>query len=201
MFYYLDGQVAEIGSNFAVLDIGGAGYGCFTTMNTISRLETGKRAKLYTYCHIKEDAFDIYGFYDLGEKRCFEMLLTVSGVGPKAALSILSAVTPENLMMAIISENDKALTAAPGIGKRIAQRIILELKDKVAKENAGVAATGAAIADMPTGVKGGKINEVGAALSVLGYSQAEINAALRNIDIEGLSVEEIIRQILRGSLK
>ena len=161
MFYYLDGQVAEIGSNFAVLDIGGAGYGCFTTMNTISRLETGKRAKLYTYCHIKEDAFDIYGF----------------------------------------SENDKALTAAPGIGKRIAQRIILELKDKVAKENAGVAASGAAPAGMPAGVTGGKINEVGAALSVLGYSQAEINAALRNIDVEGLSVEEIIRQILRGSLK
>jgi len=201
MFYYLEGQIVEIGQNIVVVDVGGAGYGCFTTMNTISHLETGKKAKLYTYCNIKEDAFDIYGFHDISEKRCFEMLLSVSGVGPKAALSILSAVTPENLMMAIISENDKALTAAPGIGKRIAQRIILELKDKVAKENISGAAAGATAGDMAAGVKGGKINEVGAALSVLGYSQSEINAALRNIDIEAFTVEEIIRQVLRGSIK
>ena len=201
MFYYLDGTITVIEQNLAVVDVGGVGYGCFATMNTISHLETGKKARLYTYCNIKEDAFDIYGFYDISERRCFEMLLGVSGVGPKAALSILSSVTPENLMAAIISENDKALTAAPGVGKRLAQRIILELKDKAAKDSAGISVKNTAAGGFSTAVGGGKVNEVTAALSVLGYSQAEITASLRNINVDELSVEEIIRQILRSSLK
>ena len=91
MFYYLEGAVAVVETGLAVIDVGGAGYACYTTMNTLSHLETGKKARLYTYCNIREDAFDIYGFYDLGEKRFFEQLLTVSGIGPKAALSILSS--------------------------------------------------------------------------------------------------------------
>lgn len=199
MFYYLDGNVSIIDKGLAVIDIGGVGYCCFTTLNTLSRLEVGKRVRLYTYCNIREDAFDIYGFFDLGEKRCFEMLLSVSGVGPKAAISILSFSTPEALAMAIVSDNEKALTVAPGIGKRIAQRIILELKDKVKKGSGSLPQPKGNV--MPISMSGQKVADSTAALSVLGYSPAEITAALRTIDIESLTVEEIIRQVLKGSVK
>jgi Holliday junction DNA helicase RuvA len=127
MYYYLDGNVSLVSQNLAVIDISGAGYACRVTMNTLKNLEVGKKARLYTFCYIKEDAFDIYGFYELTEKRCFELLLSVSGVGPKAALSILSSATPESLALAIINEDDTALTIAQGIGKKIAVRIIVEL--------------------------------------------------------------------------
>ena len=138
MFYYLEGTVTIIDVNLAVLDIGGVGYACNASMNTLSHLEIGKKARLYTYCNVKEDAFDIYGFYDKAEKRAFEMLISVSGVGPRAAMSILSSATPEALALSIINDNAKALTAAPGIGKKIAQRIVLELKDKMSKETAAL---------------------------------------------------------------
>ena len=201
MFYYLEGTVAIIGQNLAVIDIGGAGYACMTTLNTLSRLETGKRARLYTYCHIKEDAFDLYGFFDLGEKRCFELLLAVSGVGPKAALSILSSATPESLAIAIISDDETALTIAPGIGKKIAQRIILELKDKVSKDTAALKAAGYVPAGDTSGQAGAKQRDAAAALAVLGYSQSEISAAMRSIDVSGMSVEDIIREVLKTSVK
>lgn len=201
MFYYLEGNVALMEPNIAVIDVAGAGYKCFVTTNTMSRLELGKKARLYTFCNIKEDTFDIYGFFDTGEKRCFEMLLSVSGVGPKAALSILSSVTPENLAMAIITENDKALTGAPGIGKRIAQRIILELKDKVSKETDSLRKDGFAVPVSGVGAAGTKLAEASAGLAVLGYAPAEITAAMRSVDVEALSVEEIIRQVLKNSVK
>lgn len=201
MFYYLDGIVSIIEPNLVVIDVGGVGYGCFATMNTISYLEKGKKTRLYTYCNVKEDAFDVYGFHDMSEKRCFEMLIGVSGVGPKAALAILSSVTPENLMMAILTENEKALTAAPGIGKKIAQRIILELKDKAAKEGTSFGSAPASGSVIPAVVSGNKLNEVTAALSVLGYSQAEITAGIKSLDVDKMSVEEIIRAVLKGSLK
>lgn len=201
MFYYLEGTVSVIESNIAVIDIGGVGYCCYTTLNTLSHLEKGKKARLYTYCNIKEDAFDIYGFYDLGEKRCFEMLLSVSGVGPKAALSILSSTTPENLAIAIISDNDKILTAAPGIGKRIAQRIILELKDKVSKEEAAMTASGAGGFAGSSGKEGKKAADAAAALAVLGYTQGEISAAMRGLNTDELTVEEIIKQVLKNTMK
>ena len=168
MFYYLEGPVAVIEHNLAVVDVGGAGYACFTTMHTLSRLETGKKARLYTYCNIKEDIFDIYGFYDLSEKRFFQQLLTVSGVGPKAALSILSAGTPETLAVAIINNDERMLTMAPGIGKKLAQRVILELKDKIAKESAGLKSSGISAAIPGTGASGSKLNDVQSALAVLG---------------------------------
>lgn len=201
MFYYLEGIVTVMEPNLAVVDVGGAGYACFTSMNTLSRLEIGKKARLYTYCNIKEDAFDIFGFFDMNEKRFFEQLLTVSGVGPKAALSILSAGKPEALALAIISGDEKAFTLAPGVGKKIAQRLILELKDKVAKGAAPIKE-----ADGMTAVPGGamagtKLSDASAALGVLGYSQAEVAAALRTVDTEALSVEEIIRAVLKSSLK
>jgi len=191
MFYYLEGNVAVIAQNLAVIDINGVGYACMTTLNTLSRLESGKRAKLYTYCNVKEDAFDIYGFYDVSEKRCFEQLLGVSGVGPKAAISILSSTSPESLALAIIGDDESALTRAPGIGKKLAQRIILELKDKVSKEMPALAATGYVSPGESTGQTGpgSKQRDAAAALTVLGYSQSEISASMRGIDIETLTVE------------
>ena len=204
MFHYLEGLVSIIGQNLAVIDVGGVGYACKSTMNTLSHLEVGKKAKLYTYCYIREEAFDIYGFYDLGEKRCFEHLLGVSGVGPKAALSILSSATPESLALAIIDDDETALTIAPGVGKKLAQRIILELKDKVDKQ---VLASSPAQARSASGTKayadspGAKQQDAAAALAVLGYSQGEISAAMRGIDVEDFSVEEIIREVLKLSVR
>jgi Holliday junction DNA helicase RuvA len=200
MFYYLEGTVTIMEPNLAVIDAGGVGYACHTSMNTLSRLEIGKKARLYTYCNIKEDAFDIFGFYDAGERRFFEQLLTVSGVGPKAALAILSSGSPEALALAIIGEDDKALTMAPGIGKKLAQRVILELKDKIAKETPALKMTGVPI--LPGGAAGGgKLSDATSALAVLGYSPAEIAVALKGIDIDALTVEEIVRNVLKNSLK
>jgi Holliday junction DNA helicase RuvA len=201
MFYYLEGVVTLLEPNLAVIDVAGAGYACFTSVNTLSRLEIGKKTRLYTYCNIKEDAFDIYGFYNMSEKRFFEQLLTVSGVGPKAALSILSAGTPEALALAIISGDERALTSAPGIGKKIAQRLILELRDKVAKEAPSLKAGGTAPILPGISPAGTKMSDAAAALGVLGYSQSEITATLRTLDTDTLTVEEIIRAVLKSSLK
>jgi len=203
MFYYLEGNITVIMQNLAVVDIGGVGYACFTTLNTLSHLEVGKKAKLFTYCNVKEDAFDIYGFYSTSEKRAFEQLLSVSGVGPKAALSILSSASPEALALAIIGDDETALTVAPGIGKKLAQRIMLELKDKVSKEMPALKASGFVPSIDSAGQVGPgmKQRDAAAALTVLGYSQGEISAAMRSIDVESLSVEEIIREVLKGSVK
>ena len=198
MFHYLEGMVAMIGQNLAVIDVNGVGYASMVTANTLSKLETGKKARLYTYCYIREDAFDIYGFYDTSEKRCFEQLLSVSGIGPKAAVAILSSVTPESLAMAIISDDETTLTLAPGIGKKLAQRIILELKDKVGKEAAALKSSGFVLPRGEAGQSGAKQRDAAAALAVLGYSQGEISAALRGIDTGTLSVEEIIREVLKS---
>jgi len=203
MFYYLEGTVTVIAHNLAVVDIGGVGYACMTTLNTLSHLEVGKKAKLFTYCNIKEDAFDVFGFYDLSEKRAFEQLLSVSGVGPKAALSILSSSSPEQLALAIINDDESTLTIAPGIGKKLAQRIMLELKDKVSKEMPMLKASGYVVPVVgdTSGQPGSKQRDAAAALVVLGYSQGEISAAMRSLDINTLSVEEIIREVLKNSIK
>ena len=200
MFYYLKGKVAALEPYLAVIDCAGIGFACNTSMRTLSALKTGQETTLYTYCNIREDAFDIYGFISPAEIRCFRMLVGVSGVGPKAALSILSANASEDLAMSIASGNEKALTLAPGVGKKMAQRIILELKDKIGKELSSPE-FGLDIPAAPTGRDPGKSNDVAAALSVLGYSPAEIAAALRKVDVSSLSVEEAIREILKTSLK
>jgi Holliday junction DNA helicase RuvA len=199
MFYYLDGTVAELGINLAVLDVGGVGFSVSVTARTLSFLEVGKKAKLYTYCNIKEEAFDIFGFHNTGEKRCFEQLLSVSGVGPRAALAILSVCTPEQLALAVVSDDDKTLTRAPGVGKKLALRVILELKDKVGKEGAALRADGYVAPG--AGTTGGKVENAASALVVLGYTQGEIAAAMRGVDVEALTVEEIIREVLKGNLK
>lgn len=201
MFHYISGITAELLPNLAVIDCDGVGFEVNTSAYTVSQLKTGEKAKLYTYVYIREDCMDIYGFASKSEKHCFEMLIGISGVGPKAAVAILSSSSPENLVMNIVSGNDKALTAAPGIGKKTAQRIILELKDKLAKETSEIS-----FGDMPvfnnSSVPGNtKVNDASAALMVLGYSASEISAALKKIDVENLSLEEIIKASLKQMIK
>ena len=201
MFYYLNGTVAHIGPYLAVIDCGGVGYACRTTNNTLARLKKGERAKLYTHLNVREDAMELYGFFSESELNCFQMLIGVSGVGPKAALSILSAATPESLAMSIITGDEKALTVAQGIGKKIAQRIILELKDKLAKGQTasiqGESYGGSGITVIPEN----KLSEASAALAVLGYSQGEINLALKGVDLDSLTLEQIIKEALKKMMK
>lgn len=199
MFYYVNGTVTELEAGLAVIDCGGVGYACATTNYTLSQLKKGERAKLYTYLNVREDAMELFGFASQSELRSFKLLIGVSGVGPKAALSILSATTPQQLAMAVVMGDEKALTAAQGVGKKIAQRIILELKDKLAKEQGGFDAGSGAAAVLP--VQNNKAGEAAAALAVLGYGSQEISAALKGIDMEALPLEEIIRQSLKKMVK
>lgn len=198
MFYYLNGIVAETGANLAVIDCGGVGYSCATTNYTLAQLKKGEKAKLYTYLHVREDIFELYGFSSQSELNSFKMLIGVSGVGPKAALAVLSATTPNQLALSIVTGDEKALTAAPGIGKKIAQRIILELKDKLAKEQGSFTADGGAT---PIVVQNDKATEAAAALAVLGYTTQDIAVALKGIDIAALPLEEIIRQALKKMVR
>ena len=201
MFYYLDGTVAEIAPYLAVIDCGGVGYACKTTNYTLSRLKKGQRGKLYTYLNVGDGIFELYGFATQNELSSFKLLIGVSGVGPKAALAILSTGSPEALAMAIVTGDEKALTAAPGIGKKIAQRIILELKDKMTKESAATgldfSGGGAVMQNSFTS----KATEAAQALAVLGYTSAEVSAALKGVDVENLPLEEIIRQSLKKMVK
>ena len=201
MFYYINGIAAELLPNMAVIDCGGVGFQINTSAYTLSQLKLGEKAKLYTYVHIREDAFELYGFSGKSEKRCFEMLLGVSGVGPKAALSILSMSTPESLMMNIVSGNEKAISAAPGVGKRIAQRVILELKDKLAKETEAASFADTAAFAAPAAGERSKLGDASAALAVLGYRAPEINAALKQVPTEDLTVEQIIKAALKQMMK
>lgn len=199
MFYHLDGKVAELGQGMAVIDCNGVGYLVNTSLTTQSRLKVGERSKLYISESVREDAFELFGFATKSEKRSFDLLIGVSGVGPKAALSILSAYTPEALAMAILSGDEKALTVAPGIGKKIAQRVILELKDKLAKESGDFELPMKSGA--PVAVGDGKLSDAAAALAVLGYGLAEINVALKGVDVAPLTVEEIIKAALKNMMK
>ena len=173
MFYYVDGTVSVLQTGLAVIDCGGVGYACHASQNTISRLKIGTKARLLTYLNVREGIFELYGFIDEEEKSCFEMMIGVSGVGPKAALSILSVAPPDRLALSIITGDEKTLTQAPGIGKKIAQRIVLELRDKMSKEQleGASAASPVAAADLSGGVN--HTQEAVAALMVLGYTQAE----------------------------
>lgn len=200
MFYHINGTVTELEPNLAVIDCGGIGFAVSITVNTAGSLSIGDKAKLYISEAIGESNFDLYGFMNKSEKRCFEMLISVSGIGPKAAMSILSHNTPESLALAIMSDDIKALTVAPGIGKKIAQRVILELKDKVSKEAAGVdiqlpvaVATGPAYSSA--------VNDAVMGLSVLGYSSAEISPVLKGMDAENMTAEQIIKAVLKQMVK
>ena len=199
MFYHIEGIVRELEPNLVVLDCSGVGYALNATMNTVSYIHMGDKVKLYVAEAIGENNFDLYGFYTKGEKRCFELLVSISGIGPKAALSILSYSTPETLALAIMNDDVKALTVAPGVGKKIAQRVILELKDKMSKETAGQEIK--LPAAVPVTGQNDTMSDAMAALAVLGYSSAEIAPALKKIDVTGMSAEEIIKAVLKQMVK
>ena len=201
MFYYLDGTVAEILPGLAVIDCGGVGDACMTTNNTLAHLKKGQKGKLYTFLNVAENAFGLYGFGSQSELNSFKMLIGVSGVGPKAALAILSACTPETLAMAVVTGDEKALTAAQGVGKKIAQRIILELKDKLAKETAAGLDFSGGKGAVAAPLFSNKASEAAAALAVLGYSSQEVAVAMKGVDVENLPLEEIVRQSLKKMVK
>ena len=194
MIYYVSGPVALLEPGLAVIDCAGVGYGCRITAYTASKLKLRENTRLYITESIREDAYDLYGFESREEQRCFELLTNVNGVGPKAALSILSSGGPQNFTLAVMTGNEKMLTAAPGVGKKIAQRIILELKDKLG---------GASELDFSAGsvaAAPAANNAVGlatAALQELGYGPAEISAALKGVD-PNASTEEMVRYALRA---
>ena len=168
MFYHLSGVVAELEPSLAVIDCAGVGFDVNITMTTAGTLSIGEKAKLYISEAIGENNFDLYGFVNKGEKRCFEMLISVSGIGPKAAMSILSHNSPESLALAIMSDDIKALTVAPGIGKKIAQRVILELKDKISKDNS-VAELQIPVSTPVGSAQNTAVNDALMGLAVLGY--------------------------------
>ncbi len=200
MFYHLIGTVTELGQNLVVLDVNGLGFALNATVNTVSGLKTGEKAKLFVTESIGETNFDLFGFADKSEKRCFEMLISVSGIGPKAALSILSYNTPESLALAVMSDDVKALTVAPGIGKKIAQRVILELKDKLAKDT-GFTNSGPLVMPAAQTDAGGAMNDALAALAMLGYSSAETAPVLKQIDTAGMTAEQIIKAVLKKMVR
>ena len=194
MLYYVSGNVAVLEPGLAVIDCGGVGYGCRITAYTAAQLKLGQNARLYITESIREDAFDLYGFSGKEEQRCFDLLTGVNGIGPKAAMSILAA-GPQNFTLAVMTGDEKMLTAAQGIGKKIAQRIILELKDKIGGSQVELDFSGAA-APVPTQA-GSNAALAQAALQELGYSPAEISAALKGVDANA-STEEMVRYALRA---
>ena len=197
MFYYLDGTVAEILPYLAVIDCGGVGYACKTTNTTLAQLKKGQRGKLYTYLNVGEDVFDLYGFATQSELNTFKLLIGVSGVGPKAALSILSASTPANLALSIITGDEKALTCAQGIGKKIAQRVILELKDKMSLEDA-FEKKSEHVQTLKISGNGQVRNDAVMALTALGYSSAESLKAVSAVEItEEMDVEAVLKAALK----
>ena len=195
MIYYVSGPVTVLEPGLAVIDCGGVGYGCRITAYTAGQLKLNQNARLYVTESIREDAFDLYGFISKEEQHCYELLTSVNGVGPKAAMAILSAGGPQNFTLAVMTGNEKMLTAAQGIGKKIAQRIILELKDKVGGGSAELDFTaGPAATPVQTGNAAALAH---AALQELGYSAAEINAALKGVDPNS-TTEEMVRHALRA---
>ncbi len=192
MLYYVSGTVSVLEPGLAVIDCGGVGYGCRVTAYTAAQLKLNQPAKLFVTESIREDAYDLFGFSDREEQKCYELLISVTGVGPKAAMAILSA-GPQNFTLAVMTGDEKLLTAAQGIGKKIAQRIILELKDKI-----GGSTELADTSFIPTAAPAdtGNLSLANRALQELGYSPAEISQALKGVD-PASSTEEMVRHALR----
>ena len=196
MIYYVSGPVTVLEPGLAVIDCAGVGYGCRITAYTASQLKLNQPARLYITESIREDAHDLYGFSSKEEQRCYELLTSVNGVGPKAAIAILSAGGPQNFTLAVMTGDEKLLTAAQGVGKKIAQRIILELKDKIGGGSMELDfSSGPAVVTAP--VSGGNVAMATAALQELGYSSSEIHAALKGAD-PAASTEDLIRHALRA---
>ena len=195
MIYYVSGTVAILEPGLAVIDCGGVGYGCRISGYAAAQLKLNTSARLFVSESIREDAYELYGFVSREEQRCFELLTGINGVGPKAALSILSAGGPQNFTLAVMTGDEKMLTAAQGVGKKIAQRIILELRDKIGGGSMefDLSAGAPTVAPQATG----SLAMATAALQELGYSPVEINAALKGVD-PNATTEEMVRHALRA---
>lgn len=196
MFYSITGKIVYVDTQSVAIETGGVAFRCSTTLTTLKRIgEKGSTATLYTYLNVREDALDLFGFADEQELECFKLLIGVSGVGPKAALAILSELTPDKLALCLATGDSKAITRAQGVGPKLAQRVVLELKDKLAKGlelsavTPEIEAAGLAAAE-------GSAAEAVSALTMLGYSQSEAASAVAKLDAS-LSVEDMIRQALK----
>lgn len=204
MFYYIEGKLALLDLTFAVIDVNGVGYRLTVTQNTYSALSPslGRDAatRLYTYMAIREDDVELFGFATEEELNMFKLLITVSGVGPKAAISILSVFSPNKFAMAICNEDTKGISKANGIGAKTAARIVLELKDKISKSFAASDESAASYiggnAEAAFGTSS-NLSDAQSALMVLGYTKGEIIAAIRQIDITDKSTNDIIRLALK----
>ncbi len=195
MIYSVSGTLALVEQNHVVIECGGIGYSVKTSMTTISKLPAaGEKVTLYTHLAVKEDAIDLFGFYDEAERSMFKLLIGVSGVGPKGAVSVLSSLTPERFALAVASSDTKAIRA-PGIGPKTAERIVLELRDKVSKEQAASGITGVELPVPAPGVQANAAEAI-SALEVLGYARAEAANAVASLD-NSLSVEELIKRGLK----
>ena len=194
MIYYLSGPVTILEPGLAVVECGGVGYGCRITAYTAGQLKLNQQTRLYITESIREDAHDLYGFSSREEQRCYELLTSVNGVGPKAAMSILAS-GPQNFTLAVMTGDEKMLTAAQGVGKKIAQRIILELKEKIGGASMELDFTAGPVSAAPA--QQGNAALANAALQELGYSPAEIAQALKGVDPKA-STEDMIRHALRA---
>ena len=198
MIYSLKGTLTVKELGFAVIECGGVGYGCKTSYNTIASLgEVGSEAMLYTHLYVREDAVELFGFATQQELSCFRLLISVSGVGPKAATSILSDVTPEKFAFLVASGDSKSFTRTKGIGAKTAQRIVLELKDKISSESISGSVSGDAAAfASSSAAPSDSVSEALEALMVLGYTQGETAPILGKLD-PSLSTQDLIKETLR----
>ena len=195
MYAYIKGTLEIKASDHVVVEANGVGYRIFMSGNTIQRIgELNSKVKVFTHYHVREDNISLYGFYNLEELRMFELLISVSGVGAKSAIAILSNITPSAFALAVISNDIKALTKLPGIGAKSAQRIILELKDKLKTEESIAAENDFEIQTVLA--KDDNMHEAISALQVLGYPVKDATKAVSSIDCTGLSVEDIIKKAL-----
>ncbi len=200
MFYFLKGALALLKPNFAVIDAGGVGYKITIGERTYAALSGKTEAKLFTHLAVREDGVELFGFLNEQELDTFLLLTSVSGVGPKGAIAILSQFTPEQFVMAVCTEDKKAIAKASGIGPKIAARIILELHDKLAAGSANLD-LGGDFANIPlpaaSAPAGGEMADAQEALLVLGYNRTEILRALAGVDTTGMSSDQIIRAALK----
>ena len=201
MFAYIKGTLEYKCSDYLIVEANGIGYKIFTSISTIETAgRVGEQVKIYTYLHVREDIINLYGFLTQEELGMFELLISVSGIGPKAAISVLSSISPSKFGLAVITDDIKTLTKAPGIGNKTAQRIILELKDKIKNEQLS----------LPDGITGGEnvpeksnsiISEAVSALMVLGYSGAEASRAVSAVYSDNMDLETIVKQSLKKMIK
>ena len=199
MFYYVQGTLAYKAMNYAVVDVGGVGYKLSISENTYSGVRVGEKVRLFTHLAVREDDIELFGFLTEAELNTFKLLITVSGIGPRVALNILSLMTPEELATAVVTENVKAISKAQNVGTKTANRIVLELKDKLSAGQTGSSSglsSSIVTGSSPAGGKG-KLNEAVEALMVLGYNRSEALTLLKDIDLDKLTLEEIIKEAFR----